>query len=95
MAQARQADWAMPQVAIFAAILVAAIITAAMLATGTLNLPGMQPGTQPRGEVSPALIQAGRDWELQRKQQSGWVDPVIEAGREWERQRKQQSAGSE
>lgn len=95
MAQARQADRAMPQVATLATILVAAMLAVAMLATGTLNLPGTPLGTQDRGEVSPALIQAGQDWELQRKQQSGWVDPVILAGRDWERQRKQQSAGSE
>lgn len=91
MAQARQADRALPQTAIFAAILVAAALAGAMLATGTLNLPATHSGAPDRGGVSPALIQAERDWELQRRQQSGWMDPVVEAGREWERQRKQQS----
>lgn len=96
MAQAHQADRAMPQVAIYLlAILVGVVVIVAVLASGTLNFAGADSTFGDRWEVSPATLQAGRDWEMQRKQQSGYVDPVIQSGREWERQRKQQSGGSE
>ena len=41
--------------------------------------------------ISPALVESGAQWELQRRQQSGDVDPLTEAQREWERQRRLQS----
>jgi len=96
MAQARQADRPIPQSAIYlAAVLIAATALAAVLLLGML-LPdrGVAPATD-RGEVSPAVLEAGREWQRQREQQGGFVDPVIQSGRDWEEQRKQQSGASE
>lgn len=70
--------------------MVFAIVLAAIVAIAALGPLGLFTSGD-RIVVDPAVIESGRQWELQRKQQSGWVDPVIESGREWERQRKQQS----
>jgi hypothetical protein len=74
--------------------LTAALGVGLAIALGSLELPSFGPAApaQPiASPVSDALIEAGREWERQRHQQSGYVDPLIEAGREWERQRDQQS----
>lgn len=95
MAQARQADRHIPQSAIYlVAVLIAATALAAFLLLGML-LPdrGVAPATD-RGEVSPAVLEAGREWQRQREQ-GGFVDPVSQSGRDWEEQRKQQSGTSE
>ncbi len=96
MAQARRADQAISQAAIyFAAAVIAAIVLTAMVATGTLNIFGAgSPSVVPH-EVNPALLQAERDWESQRRQQMGEVDPLVKYGQDWERQRHQQSGSSE
>lgn len=96
MAHARQADRAVPHTAIF----ILAVAAAAVFVTVTLVLSTMGPlrigaPTSEGYQVEPAVIEAGRDWELQRKAQSGYVDPVIEAGRDWERMRRQQSGATE
>jgi hypothetical protein len=39
--------------------------------------------------VTPAVTESGHQWELERLQQSGYVDPVTVTGDEWERQRRQ------
>ena len=49
--------------------------------------PSIEPAT------NPAVLESGVQWELQRRQQSGDVDPLTEAQREWERQRRLQSVG--
>ena len=94
MAHAQQAERAFPQSAI---TLVAAALVAVLLAgiVALSNPFGLRAPVSDRIQVDPAVVEAGRQWELQRKQQSGYVDPVIEAGREWERQRKQQSGTSD
>ncbi|HEX2765692.1 MAG TPA: hypothetical protein VHR55_03515 [Candidatus Limnocylindria bacterium] len=71
----------------------AAIVALAVLATvvvGALGPLGLRIPAPDVIRIDPAVIEAGRDWEIMRREQSGWVDPVIVAGREWERQRKQQ-----
>lgn len=72
MAQVRGADRATSQAAIyFAAALIAAIVLTAMVATGTLNIFGVGSPSLVPHEVNPALLQAERDWESQRRQQIG------------------------
>jgi hypothetical protein len=96
MAQTRQAERGIPQSAFYlAAAVVAAIVLSAMVATGSLNLFEARAPIVDRGGVNPAVIQAEREWERQRHQQSGYVDPLIKAGQEWERQRQQQSGAAE
>jgi hypothetical protein len=96
MAHARQADRAFPQAAIylFAALAAATLVMVIVLA-GALGPLGVRTPTTDGIQVDPAVIEAGQQWELQRKAQSGYVDPVIQAGRDWEKQRKQQSGASE
>ena len=92
MAQARQADRALPATAIFlAAAAIAAVVLTAVISTGMLDLFGSQSPAS-RAGVSPAVLESGRQWELQRRAQSGVVDPVLESGRDWEDQRRQQGA---
>ena len=96
MAHARQADRAFPQAAIYLlAALAAATLVMVIVLAGTLGPLGVRAPTTDAIQVDPAVIEAGRQWELQRKAQSGYVDPVIQAGRDWEKQRKQQSGAPE
>jgi len=89
MAHARQVERTLPQFptyripAILAAL--AAALIAAILAFGALDPFGRQaPSAQ---SPNPALLEAEARWELQRKLQSGDIDPLTRAQREWERQR--------
>lgn len=99
MAQARQAVRQIPHTVIYiAAALAAAIILGAVVALGSFGQVRLEQPANPavdRGERSPAVLQSGRDWQLQREQQSGYVDQVIQAGRDWEKQRRQQSGVSD
>ena len=92
MTHAHPADRAVPPFAfpkLRSAIAVFAVIaTVAVAALAPLALRVPAPDAI---RIDPVVIEAGRDWELMSRQQSGWVDPVILAGRDWERQRKQQS----
>jgi hypothetical protein len=92
MTTVRHAGRAYPPVAIHqvvafaAALLVAGIVALAALGPLNLQLPSADgPG------VRPAVLEAARQWEIQRKAESGYVDPVIRSGQEWEQQRRQQS----
>lgn len=94
MAQARPAERAFPQapnypLAAVGAVL-AAILIAATLAFAAIDPFGPQ-GPTVDSPVNPAVLDSGAQWELQRRLQSGDVDPLTEAQREWERQRRQQS----
>jgi hypothetical protein len=91
MTQARPATQASPSVAIIlGAALSALLAVSALLTTGGLAFPSIDlPGE--RGEASPAQILAEREWERQRHQISGYLDPTTSAEREWERIRKQLS----
>lgn len=92
MAQARQADRAFPPTAIYlAAAALAAVVLTAVISIGMLDLFGGQSSSGGGTGVSPAVLESGRQWELQRKAQSGYVDPVLQSGRDWEKQRRQQS----
>jgi hypothetical protein len=95
VAQARQAPRTVPQVHIHPiVVLFSAAIVAAVILFAALNPLGSQGTAAPdAGGLRPELIQAGRDWELQRQQQGGYVDPVLEAAQDWEKQRRQQSGG--
>jgi hypothetical protein len=92
MAHAQQAERAFPLTAIsLAAAAVAAVLMAGIVAFSTVSPSGLFAPVSDRIEIDPIVVESGRQWELQRKQQSGYVDPVIESGRQWELQRKQQS----
>jgi hypothetical protein len=67
------------------ALAIGATVVLAALGPLGLRLLGPDPGT-----VDP-VIQMGRDWEIMRRQQSGWIEPAFRVGWEWEKQRKQQS----
>jgi len=96
MAHARQADRAFPQAAIYLlAAVAAATLVMVILLVGALGPLGLRTPAVDGIQVDPAVIDAGRQWELQRKAQSGYLDPLIQAGRDWEQQRKQQSGASE
>ena len=96
MAQARQADRAYPQAAmhpvfaVAAALLVTAIIAFSALGVLRIQLPAI-------GGVhtNQAVLDSGADWELQRRAQGGYVDPVIQSGNDWERERRQQGGATE
>ena len=90
MAHARQADRAFPQSAIyFAAAALAAVVLTGIIGLVTLDPLGFGGGVDRPSRISPALREAGLQWELQRKQQYGHLDPLIQAGRDWERRYKQ------
>lgn len=73
MTQAYRAARTFFQPAVFylAVAIVAVIVASALLATGTLTLGGTPGSVQSHGEISPAVIDSGREWEKQRRQQSG------------------------
>ena len=78
-------------VALVAVAAIAATILLGMLIPGGgLTFPSTREA-QVQGEVSPALVEAEREWQRQREQQGGFTDPLTQAGRDWEYQRKQQS----
>jgi hypothetical protein len=95
MAQATQAERALPQVPNYPLAAVGAILAAILVAT-TLAFAAIDPfglrGPSVESAVNPALRDAEARWELRHKLQSGDVDPLTQAQREWERQRRQQSA---
>lgn len=92
MAQATQAGRAIPQAPNYLLAAVGAIL-AAILVAGTIAFAAIAPFGGPSDDpvVNPAVFESGTQWELQRRQQSGDVDPLTEAQREWERQRRLQS----
>ncbi len=95
MAQARQAERFSPESAILVpAALAVALVIGLIVALGIVGTrPIVLQESQTR-DVSPALIQAERDWQEQREQQSGYTDPLIQAGRDWQAQREQQSGSA-
>jgi len=92
MTTVRHADRAFPPVAIHqvlafvAAVLVAGIV--ALTAFGPLNI--QLPVTDGLG-ATPSVLESGRQWELERRAQSGDIVPVIRSGDDWEMQRRDQS----
>jgi hypothetical protein len=96
MAHARQADRTFPQAANYLVAATAAVILVIAIAAIVALRPfgALAPDLDGLG-VSPAVLDSGAQWELERRAQSGYVDPVLESGDEWERQRDQQSGGSE
>jgi hypothetical protein len=94
MAQARHAERSIPTSAFLVpAALAVALVLGLIVALGIVGTrPIVLQEAQTR-DVSPALVQAGRDWQAQREQQSGSTDPLIQAGRDWQAQREQQSGG--
>ena len=96
MAHARQADRAFPQAANYiVAAMAAAILVTAIVAIAAFGLFRVQAPDLDGLGVNQAVLDSGAQWELERRAQSGYVDPVLESGDDWERQRDQQSGGSE
>jgi hypothetical protein len=96
MAHARQADRAIPQAASYLiAAMAAAILVTAFVAIAAFGLFNVQMPDLGGRSVDQAVLDSGAQWELERRAQSGYVDPVLESGDDWERQRDQQSGGSE
>jgi hypothetical protein len=79
---------------VLAAALVVAVVITAMITTGTLHLFGAQATPVSHSAVTPAVLQAGRDWERQQQAQGGFVDPAIRSAQSWERQRAQQNGAN-
>jgi hypothetical protein len=93
MAHAQLAERPFPQAAIISTIaFVAAAVLAGAIALVAFDPLGLQAPPAERRAYSPALVEAGRLWELQRKAELGDVDPLVDYGRDWERQRRQQGA---
>jgi hypothetical protein len=92
MAHARQVDRGIPQatIAVLAGI-AAAIVVAGVLAFTAFDALDLQRPPVIAPEAKPALIEAGRAWELQRHAETGYVDPDVRSGRDWEQERRQQS----
>jgi hypothetical protein len=92
MAQARHAEQSIPTSAFLVpAALAVALVLGLIVALGIVGTRPIVLEEAQNRDVSPALIQAGRDWQAQREQQSGYTDPLIQAGRDWQVQREQQS----
>lgn len=77
-------------VALAAAVSIAVTIVLGMLIPGRVSFPTTEQD-QGYSAPNPALVQAEREWQRQREQQGGYVDPLTQAERNWEQQRKQQS----
>lgn len=77
-------------VALAAAVVIAVTIVLGMLIPGRVSFPITE---QDHGNSAPnpALVQAEGEWQRQREQQGGYVDPLTQAERNWEQQREQQS----
>lgn len=77
-------------VALAAAVVIAVTIVLGMLIPGRVSFPTAEqaPGYS---APNPALVQAEQEWQRQREQQGGYLDPLTQAERNWEQQRKQQS----
>ncbi len=89
MTQARPATQLSPYVAVILVAAFAAVVTVSVLLTsGRLTFPDISFPPE-RGKATPALILAEQEWERQRHQISGYVDPQIRAEQEWERVRRQ------
>jgi hypothetical protein len=90
MTHARHADPAVPLTAIyFLAAALAAVVLITVVAVTTLEPFGFGARGEDLPGVSPAVVDSGIQWELERRQQYGYVDPVVESGDQWERERRQ------
>jgi hypothetical protein len=79
----------------FIAAAAAAILVTAIVAFAAFGLIGAQAPDLDGLQVDQAVLDSGAQWELERRAQSGYVDPVLDSGDEWERQRYQQSGDSD
>jgi hypothetical protein len=92
MAHARVAERGFPYSAAYLILAVlAAVMIAAVAAFVTLDPFGLRAPAVVEIHTTPAVMESGRQWELQRLQQGGYVDPVFDSGRQWELERQQQS----
>jgi hypothetical protein len=81
-------------VAFAAAAVILVTIVLGMLIPTRVSVPSTGIG-EGYSQPNPALVEAERQWQLQREQQGGFSDPLTQAEREWERQRQQQSSYDE
>ena len=92
MAHARVAERGIPQSAITIIFTVlAAVFLAAVAAFAILDPLGLGAPAEFEVRTTPAVLESGQQWEAQRLQQGGYVDPVAQSGRQWELERLQQS----
>lgn len=92
MAHARVAERGIPQSAITIIVTVlAAVFLAAVAAFAILDPLGLGAPAEFEVRTTPAVLESGQQWEAQRLQQAGYVDPVAQSGRQWELERLQQS----
>ena len=67
----------------------AAVVFAGIVLFSTLGMGIRVPVAEPSA-FDQALMQSARQWELERRQQAGYVDPLSESGDRWELERRQQ-----
>ncbi|MEO8510012.1 MAG: hypothetical protein ABI534_02100 [Chloroflexota bacterium] len=95
MAHARVAERGFPQSAVFIVLAVlVAVMLAAIAAFAILDPFGLRAPAISEVRTTPAVIDSGRQWEFQRLQQGGYVNPVLDSGRQWEIERLQQSGAN-
>lgn len=96
MAQTRPADRAYPQAAMYPVIaFAAAIVVTAIIAFSALGVLRIQLPAVGGVHTDQVVLDSGADWELQRRAQGGYVDPLIQSGSDWERERRQQGGATE
>ena len=95
MAHARAAERGFPQSATYIILTVlAAVMLAGIAAFATLDPFGLRAPAINEVSTTPAVIESGRQWELQRLQQGGIANPVLDSGRQWELERLQQGSAN-
>ena len=96
MAQTRQADRAFPQAAIYPVLAVAAtLLVMAIIAFSAFGVLRIQLPAVDGVHTNQAVLDSGAEWELQRRAQGGYSDPVTQSGDQWERERRQQGGATE
>jgi hypothetical protein len=87
MTHARHTVQAIPLTALAFLAAVAAVVLVGVVALTTVEPFGLGALGDDLA-VSPAVVDSGIQWELERRQQYGYVDPVLDSGDQWERQRR-------
>lgn len=70
---------------------VAAVAISVIVAVSTIGPLAVGGPSDHPVRFSAAVIESARQWELERAQQSGHVDPTLDAARRWVLERGQQS----
>jgi len=94
VALARQAERGFPQTAMTISLAAVASVMLAISAFVALDPMGLRAPVASGYHPRPAVMESGRQWEIQRRQQLGYGNPVLDSGRDWEEQRRQQSSSA-